>query len=286
MAGIALLLVVAFLATSSVLSGSKGELEDLRQEQERLLAETTALRERERLNGKSDEEVRTDLLASAHRVRELLSQLEADKRRIEALERRIAEAGGYEDRIGVQRSLVRLVAEELTRAGVSVDIDEDTGTLIVPDNVLFKRQSATLPASGRRRQKVLDIGRAIVKLLKQEESARKIARIEVSGHTDKTGGLALNLLLSRARAGALVDAWVRSARTTDPCIVGKLLPVGMGPSRPLIADESAATNARCGDERDRPETRIDESRGCARNRRIEISILPKDPTRPEIPGCP
>ena len=286
MAGVGLVLVVAFLATEGNLGLSNKELKHARARIEDLSRRVGVLKSRTRLIDKSAIDFERLRNVLERRVHDLGEDLASTRARIAQLEADLQKAGGHEDRLGVQRSLVGLLKQELADVGVTVEADESAGTLIVPDQLLFERQSAALPQFGSRRQKMLEIGRAIIRLLENPESASKIARIEVSGHTDKTGSLDLNLMLSRNRAAVLVDGWHSNSDTNDPCVVGKLLPIGMGPNRPLIRDESAATNQACGDEPDREDTRQDESRGCARNRRIEITVVPKDPARPEIPGCP
>jgi outer membrane protein OmpA-like peptidoglycan-associated protein len=78
-----------------------------------------------------------------------------------------------------------------------------------------------------------------------------IKRIEIQGHTDKTGSVAHNKRLSQERAdavrAALVDLGVDSARLTA---------VGYGPDRPLVPNDT---------ESDR-----------AKNRRVQLVILQRD----------
>lgn len=74
--------------------------------------------------------------------------------------------------------------------------------------------------------------------------------LRVEGHTDDTGTRAANLALSQARADA-VAAWLRE-RLRLPA--GAISAVGLGPDRPLSSNATAA--------------------GRARNRRIEVVVLP------------
>src|SRR5262249_12784957 len=76
----------------------------------------------------------------------------------------------------------------------------------------------------------------------------EILRVQVQGHTDSSGKVALNLALSQARAEAVVGALIRGGVASQ-----RLMARGFGPSKPV------ATNA----------TR----RGREKNRRVEFRVL-------------
>ena len=79
------------------------------------------------------------------------------------------------------------------------------------------------------------------------KSHPEVVRIEVQGHTDSSGGTAMNMTLSQARAEAVVGALIRRGVSAD-----RMVARGFGPTQPI------ATNA----------TR----QGRERNRRVEFRV--------------
>lgn len=103
--------------------------------------------------------------------------------------------------------------------------------------VEFESGSARITAAG---QGVLDeMGRALAQL-----SGR---RVEVVGHTDSLGPRTGNLALSKARADAVKTYLVAHGIAAD-----SLIPIGMGPDRPIAPNEN--------------------EEGRRRNRRIEFNL--------------
>jgi outer membrane protein OmpA-like peptidoglycan-associated protein len=76
----------------------------------------------------------------------------------------------------------------------------------------------------------------------------EVVRIEVQGHTDSTGGMAMNLALSQARAEAVVGALIRRGVSAD-----RMVAKGFGPKQPI------ATNAT--------------AQGREKNRRVEFRVV-------------
>jgi OOP family OmpA-OmpF porin len=79
-------------------------------------------------------------------------------------------------------------------------------------------------------------------------------RIEIAGHTDATGPMALNLRLSRARAEA-----VRAYLAQKGVAVDRMVAQGYGPDEPLATNSTAD--------------------GRALNRRVELRLLEGSTTR-------
>lgn len=105
--------------------------------------------------------------------------------------------------------------------------------VVIGEMVQFDFGQATLrPDSGA----VLDeVARVLVAL-------PNVVRLEVQGHTDTIGAIAVNQSLSQARAEAVVQALVARGVPQE-----KLVPVGYGPTRPIGAndtDEGRAKNRR------------------------------------------
>ena len=129
--------------------------------------------------------------------------------------------------------------QKLQNSGVSVSREGDRIVLHMPGNITFDTDSSRVREDFR---PVLD---SVSEVLSEYDKTM----IQVAGHTDSTGGDRYNMLLSQQRAqsvaGVLNEFGVRSVRIDT---------VGFGETRPI------ATNS--------TET------GRARNRRVELTLLP------------
>jgi outer membrane protein OmpA-like peptidoglycan-associated protein len=144
--------------------------------------------------------------------------------------------GGVGYYMDVQEAKLR---KQLEGTGVSVTRSGDEITLNMPSNVTFATNSADLNSQFFG---TLD---SVALVLKEYDQTL----VDVLGHTDNTGGQALNQQLSERRAATVGDYLVSRGIAT-----GRVVKQGFGFSRP------AASN-------DTPE-------GRARNRRVEIVLSP------------
>lgn len=194
------------------------------------------------------------------------------------------ERSGASEIGGLELQLVRRLAEELNKENITAEIDRGTGALDLREELILALGRRELPQD--QEQTAGRIGHAVVRVLEDPALARNIARIEVIGHADRAGSAELNLALSQKRATTLVDLWRRElAGRPDPrCILAKIFPVGISNFRPRVLDES--NDRTCGDDPDDPSTIEQENRGCRKNRRIEIRVVPKEASREEVAGCP
>jgi outer membrane protein OmpA-like peptidoglycan-associated protein len=129
--------------------------------------------------------------------------------------------------------------EKLAGTGVQVSRQGDEITLIMPGNITFD--------TGRSEVKTQFHGvLSSVGTVLQEFNKTSV---EVSGHTDSTGGQDLNQRLSEARARS-----VASFLTTQGVSSNRIYSVGYGPRRPV------ATN--------------DTLEGRSANRRVELKLVP------------
>ena len=184
---------------------------------------------------------------------------------------------------GVPPGLLGQLKEALDGKGVPVEIDEKKWTLELNEKFLFGLGSSEL--SEDREAGALAVGSAVVQMLRTKGNAEKIGTVEVIGHADSTGDPEFNVSLSRQRANALVDLWRREllAGADDRCANAKIFAIGVSSFRPVVLED--ASRDECQNGLDDPETSQDESAGCARNRRIEIRIVPKPPARKDVAGC-
>jgi outer membrane protein OmpA-like peptidoglycan-associated protein len=144
-----------------------------------------------------------------------------------------AAVGSYMDR---QEARLR---DELERTGVSVTRIGDNITLNMPGNVTFETDSAGLNAD------FFEVLNSVGLVLNEFEQTV----IEVAGHTDSTGSDAYNQSLSERRAAA-----VASYLQTRGVRADRIITVGMGESRPVATNETAA--------------------GRQANRRVELTLVP------------
>jgi outer membrane protein OmpA-like peptidoglycan-associated protein len=141
--------------------------------------------------------------------------------------------GAYMDR---QEAKLRT---ELQGTGVSVTRVEDNLILNMPGNITFATNSADINSE------FFPVLQSVSRVLK--EFTKTV--IDVSGHTDSTGELSYNQMLSERRAAA-VGQYLRTQGISDMRILAR----GFGPNRPI------ATNAT-------PE-------GRQQNRRVELTLVP------------
>ena len=141
--------------------------------------------------------------------------------------------GNYQDR---QEAKLRA---ELEGTGVSVTRISDNITLNMPGNVTFATDSSDLSPA------FFDVLNSVGKVLGEFDKTV----VEVAGHTDSTGSDAYNQGLSERRAQS-----VSSYLTSQGVISQRLITIGMGESRP-VADNSTAA-------------------GRQANRRVEITMVP------------
>jgi outer membrane protein OmpA-like peptidoglycan-associated protein len=131
--------------------------------------------------------------------------------------------------------------ERLADSGVAVERHGDTINLVVPGAISFATNSAQLEPDF-----YSSLNQVAVSLKEYPDSS-----VQIVGHTDSTGAAAFNQQLSVNRANAVVV--YLSAQGIDSA---RMQAVGMGSSQ-LAADNRTVE-------------------GRARNRRVEIKIIPRD----------
>lgn len=144
--------------------------------------------------------------------------------------------GAYGYHVDKQEAELR---RKLANSGVEVQRQGDTINLVVPDNISFATGSAQLTPDfyGPLNQ--------VADSLKQYPDTT----VQIVGHTDSTGSAAFNQTLSQNRANAVVV--YLTAQGVQP---QRMQALGMGESQPIASNGTAE--------------------GRARNRRVEIKILP------------
>ena len=220
----------------------------------------------------------TDLMGGVAVVLLLLGAAAVDNARAEqtALKKQLVEA---QRTLGVGRKLVWELRATLQTHKIEANIN-DYGNLEISADLLFSSGQFDIPAL--RQEDAIKMGETLLSLLSNEVTSKSIALILVVGHTDSEGKAEYNLELSVKRAHALVSLWLRtllpSAETdvSQMCKAAKLVAAGMGESRPLVSEETAEA---CGN-------KPHELKGCRKNRRIEIRVVPKEERMKEVANCP
>ena len=139
--------------------------------------------------------------------------------------------------------------------GATVSIGEN-GSIILSEGVLFDLGSSEIkPASRTVLNRLIDV---FDKFLSDEENAKYIDSIVISGHTDITGTAESNRVLSTDRANAVLNYLLTGSGGKLNEYAPYFCAAGYGATRPVESNDTEA--------------------GRAANRRIEISMILKDET--------
>ena len=105
--------------------------------------------------------------------------------------------------IGVKAEVVESLKQEFKNNNVNVDIDSQTGALILDANVMFDYDEAELTEEGE--QALRSVLPIYCKVLLQENYKPYLAEIIIDGYTDTDGDYAYNLELSQRRSLAVAQ---------------------------------------------------------------------------------
>ena len=136
----------------------------------------------------------------------------------------------------------------------------DNGAIVLDEGVLFDfGSSAIKPAAKPTLDRLVEVFRSF---LSDDENARYVDSIIISGHTDSIGTDAENRVLSTARANAVLNYLLGAQKGELNDYARYFCAAGYGATRPVASNDT------------------DEGR--AQNRRIEISITLRDDTIMDI----
>ena len=136
----------------------------------------------------------------------------------------------------------------------------DNGAIVLDEGVLFDfGSSAIKPAAKPTLDRLVEVFKSF---LSDEENARYVDSIIISGHTDSIGTDAENRVLSTARANAVLNYLLGAQKGELNDYAQYFCAAGYGATRPVASNDT------------------DEGR--AQNRRIEISITLRDDTIMDI----
>lgn len=106
--------------------------------------------------------------------------------------------GQLEQMVGVKAQIVQQLSSALRKSGIDVSVDEQTGAIALPSQMLFTTNSATLSDGGQKYlRRFLPV---YLNVLLSDEFRSYVAEIIIEGHTDSNGTYLHNLQLSQERA--------------------------------------------------------------------------------------
>ena len=106
--------------------------------------------------------------------------------------------GQLEQLVGVKAQIVQQLSSALRKSGIDVSVDEQTGAIALPSQMLFTTNSATLSDGGQKYlRRFLPV---YLDVLLSDEFRSYVAEIIIEGHTDSNGTYLHNLQLSQERA--------------------------------------------------------------------------------------
>jgi len=154
------------------------------------------------------------------------------------------------------------ILEQIKESIVDVMGDEskvtigDNGNIILNEGVFFDLGSAEIkPESEKVLNELIEV---FADFLKDEENAKYVDSIVISGHTDITGTAEENRVLSTDRANSVLNYLLTGKNASLERYSPYFCAAGYGATRPVASNDTEA--------------------GRASNRRIEISMILKDDT--------
>lgn len=146
--------------------------------------------------------------------------------------------------IGVKADLIAALNEEFQANQISVEIDHQTGAMVLDSSVLFDYNESLLTEEGTRiLAQVLPV---YCRVLLSQEYESYLAEIIIDGYTDTTGDYITNLKLSQERAFAVAEYLVSSRysflnEAESDLLTEKLTANGRSMSNPIL-DENGNVN--------------------------------------------
>ncbi|MGH7272277.1 MAG: OmpA family protein [Polyangiaceae bacterium] len=160
-------------------------------------------------------------------------------------------------RVSVLSKLQQALQAELGQAndaGTDLVTIGDNGNIVINESLVFEYGSYAIKAQAK---PLLDtLARALGRVLADDSVRENIDTILIQGHTDKRGSASFNWDLSAKRATAVLDDLFQSNKTLADSYSSYFAAAAYSKFRPLDPGETEAA--------------------FQRNRRIEISIIPKD----------
>ena len=137
-------------------------------------------------------------------LKELVAEMEKQKATLDNQTTLLTQQQERIDKIiGVKADVVESLKHEFASNKVNVDIDSQTGALILDANVMFAYDATELTEEGKNTLK--EILPIYCKVLLKEENRPYLAEIMIEGYTDPDGDYYYNMELSQKRSLAVAE---------------------------------------------------------------------------------
>ncbi len=142
--------------------------------------------------------------------------------------------------IGVKADLISDLNKEFQNNQINVQIDTETGAILLDSSVLFDYNESVLTEAGT--SMLSTILPVYCKVLLSESYADYMAEIIVDGYTDSTGDYLTNLSLSQGRAYAVADYLYTNmssflSEQESQVLLSKLTANGKSNSNPILTSD-------------------------------------------------
>lgn len=142
--------------------------------------------------------------------------------------------------IGVKADLIASLNQEFQSNQISVEIDSETGAMVLNSSVLFDYNESVLKEEGA--QILAQVLPSYCSVLLSEEYEPYLAEVIIDGYTDTTGAYITNLDLSQRRAFAVAEYLLDSMGSfldsgEQSVLTEKLTVNGRSESNPILNEE-------------------------------------------------
>ncbi len=195
-----------------------------------------------------------EVAASQDELRRQQTAIDTSNREVDTLRAQLSSIAVL--RVSVLDKLKQAIEAELapTRTGGALVSVGDSGNLVINESLVFEYGSYAIKREAR---PMLDsLARALGKLLADADVRNNIDTILIQGHTDERGGSAYNWDLSARRATAVLDYLFHA--------------------NPALSDAYGSYFAASAYSKFRPINNGKGEDAYRQNRRIEISVVPRD----------
>ena len=202
----------------------------LAQQQEDLTASQEALAQKE-----------SDLAASQAQLDEQNALVAAQQEKLDEQTALMTQQQEQIDQIiGVKADLIASLNQEFQSNQISVEIDSETGAMVLNSSVLFDYNESVLKEEGA--QILAQVLPSYCSVLLSEEYEPYLAEVIIDGYTDTTGDYITNLDLSQRRAFAvaeyLLDSMGSFLDSGEQSILSEKLTVnGRSESNPILSED-------------------------------------------------